>query len=63
MEEIKSGTLFGCVHRYLKAPEHLKAYFANFLPFFKNDVVSIINIGDLMKENGNFDAEKERIIS
>ena len=63
MEEIKSGKLFAYVQRYFKAPEHLKAYFANFPPFFKNAVVSKIDIGDSMKEKRDFDAEKERIIS
>ena len=40
-------------------PEHLKAYFANLPPIFKNTVVSRNAIGDLMKEY----AEKERIMS
>ena len=50
MQEIKSGRLFGYVQCNLKVPEHLKAYFANFPPTFKNTVVSRNDIGDLMKE-------------
>ena len=59
MQEIKSGRLFGYVQCDLKIPEHLKSYFANFPPIFKNTVVSRNDIGDLMKEN----AEKEGIMS
>ena len=59
MQEIKSRKLFGYVQCDLKFPEHLKAYFANFPPVFKNTVVSRNDIGDLMKEY----AEKERIMS
>ena len=59
MQEIKSRRLFGYVHCDLKVPEHLKAYFANFPPIFKNTVVSRNDIGDLMKEY----AEKGGIMS
>ena len=59
MQEIKSRSLFGYVQCDLKVPEHLKAYFANFQPFFKNTVVSRNNIGDLMKEH----AKKEGTMS
>ena len=59
MQEIKSRRLFGYVLCDLKVPEHLKAYFAKFLPVFKNTVVSRKDIGDLMKEY----ADKEGIMS
>ena len=59
MQEIKSRRLFGYIQCDLKVPEHLKAYFANFSPIFKNTVVSRNDIGDLMKEY----AEKEGIMS
>ena len=59
MQEIRSLRLFGFVQCYLKVPEHLKAYFNNFPPIFKNAVVSRYDIGDLMKEY----AEKEGIRS
>ena len=59
MQEIKSGRLFGYVQCDFKVPEHLKSYFANFTPIFKNNVVSRNDIGDLMKEY----AEKEGIMS
>ena len=54
-----SQGLFGYVQCDLKFPEHLKAYFANFSPIFKNTVVSRNYNGDLMKEY----AEKEGIMS
>ena len=59
MQEIKSRRLFGYFQCDLKVAEHLKAYFANFTPTFKNTVVSKNDIGDLMKEY----AEKEGITS
>ena len=49
----------GYVQCHFKVPEHLKAYFANFAPFFENSVVSKNDIGDLMKEY----AEREGIMS
>ena len=58
MQEIRSGKLFGYVQCDLKLPEHLKAYFANFPPIFKNTVVSRNDIRDLMKEY----AEKEETL-
>ena len=59
MKEIRSRRLFGYVQCDLKVPEHLKAYFANFPPSFKNTAVSRNDIADLMKEY----AEKEGIMS
>ena len=50
MQEIKSGKLFGYVQWDRKIPEHLKAYFANFPPIFKNTVMIRIDIVDLIKE-------------
>ena len=58
-QEIKSRKLFGYVHCDLKVPEHLKVYFANFPPTFKNAVVSRTDMGHLVKEC----AEKEGIMS
>ena len=59
MQETESGRLFGFVQCHLGVHEHLKAYFANFPPIFKNTVVSGNDIGDLMEEY----AEKEGIMS
>ena len=59
MREIRSRRLFVYVQCDLKVPEHLKAYFVNFPPTFKNTVVSRNDIEDLMKEY----AEKEEIMS
>ena len=50
MQETRSGKLFGYDQCDLKLPEHLKAYFANFPPVFRNTVVSRNDIGDLMEE-------------
>ena len=57
MQEIKSRKLFGYVQWDLNVPEHLKAFFANVPPIFKN-VASRNDIADLMKEY----AEKEGIM-
>ena len=59
MQEIKSWNLFGYVQCDFKVPDHLKADFANFHPFFKNTVVSRNDIGCLMKDY----EEKEGIMS
>ena len=59
MQDIKSRRLFGYVQCDLKVPEHLKTYFTNFPPIFKNTVVSRKDIGHLMKEY----AEKDGIMS
>ena len=59
MQEIKSRKLVGYVQCYIKVPENLKAYFANFPPIYKNTVVSRNDIADLMKHY----AEKEGIMS
>ena len=59
MQEIESRRLFGYVQCDLKVLEHLKAYFANFPPIFKNNVVSRNDNGDLTKEY----AEKKGILS
>ena len=45
MQDIKSGRLFGYVQCDLKVSEHLRAYFANLPPIFKNTVVSRNDIG------------------
>ena len=53
------GRLFGYLQCDIEVPEHLRDYFSNFPPVFKNTVVSRNDIGDLMKEY----AEKEGIMS
>ena len=52
------GQLFGYVQCDIEVPEHLRDYFSNFPPSFKNTAVSRIDIGDLMREY----AEKEGIM-
>ena len=52
------GRLFGYVQCDIDVPEHLRDYFSNLPPIFKNTVVSKTDIGDLMKEY----AEEEGIM-
>ena len=58
LQGITDGRLFGYVQCDIKVPEHLRDYFSNFPPIFKNIVVSRNDIGVLMKEY----AEKEGIM-
>ena len=58
MQEIIDGRLFGYVQCDIEVPEHLRDYFSNFPPIFKNTVVSRDDIGNLMKQY----AEKENIM-
>ena len=58
MQEIIDGRLFGYVQCDIEVPEHLRDYFSNFPPIFKNTVVSRDDIGNLMK----LYAEKENIM-
>ena len=53
-----NGQLFGYVQCDTEVPERLRSYFSNFLPIFKNNVVSRDDIGTLMREY----AEKENIM-
>ena len=50
LQQIIGGRLFGYVQCDIEVPEHLRDYFSNFPPIFKNTVVSGDNIGNLMKE-------------
>ena len=59
LEGIKKGNLFGYVQCDIEVPKNLKENFANFLPVFKNILVSKNDIGDLMKRY----AEEEVVIS
>ena len=56
--ELSYGRIFGYVQCDIEVPEHLRDYFSNFPPIFKNIVVSTDDIGNLMKEY----AEKEGIM-
>ena len=58
MQEIIDVRLFGYVQCDIEVPEHLRDYFSNFLPIYKNTVVSRDDIGNLMKQY----AEKENIM-
>ena len=58
LHQIIDGRLFGYVQCDIEVPEHLRDYFSNFPPIFKNTAVSRDDIGDLMKEY----AEKEGIM-
>ena len=58
LQEIIDGRLFCSVHCDIEVPEHLRDYFSNFPPIFKNTVVSRDDIGNLMKQY----AEKENVM-
>ena len=58
MQAIIDGRLFGYVQCDIEVPEHLRDYFSNFPPIFKNTAVSDDDIGNLMKQY----AEKENIM-
>ena len=58
LERFIDGSFFGYVQCHIEVPEHLRNYFSNFPPIFKNAVVIRDDIGNLMKEY----AEKEGIL-
>ena len=59
LQGIIDGQLFGYVQCDIEVPEHLRNYFSNFPPIFKNTVVSREDIGNLMGEY----AEKENTMT
>ena len=59
LQGIINGRLFGYVQCDIEVPEHLRSYFSNFPPTFKNTVVSREDIGTLMRDY----AEKENIMA
>ena len=59
LQGIIDGRLFGYVQCDIEIPEHLRIFFSNFPPIFKNTVVSRADIGTLMTEY----AEKENIMA
>ena len=58
LQGINDGRLFGYVQCDIEVPEHLRSYFSNFPPVFKNTVVSTEDIGPLMREY----SEKENLM-
>ena len=58
MQGLIDGQFFGFVQCDIEVPEHLRDYFSNFPPIFKNTAVSRDDIGNLMKQY----AEKENIM-
>ena len=50
LQGIIDGRLFGYVQCDFEVPEHLRDYFTNFPPIFKNTVVSRDDIGNLIKQ-------------
>ena len=50
MQGFIDGRVFGYVKCDIEVPEHLRDYFPNFPPIFKNTVVSRDDIGNLMKQ-------------
>ena len=53
------GKLFGCVLCHIEVPEHLRRYFSNFPPIFKNTVASREGIGTLKREH----AKREKLLA
>ena len=58
IQKIIVGRLFGYVQCDIEVAEHLRDYFSNFPPIFKNTAVSRDDIGNLLKQY----AEKENIM-
>ena len=58
LQKFIDGRLFGYVQCDIEVPDHLRDYFSNFPPMFKNTTVSKDDIGSLMKSF----AEKENIM-
>ena len=50
LEAVKTNALFGMVECNIRVPDHLKPYFAEMTPIFKNVKVSRDDLGDSMKE-------------
>ena len=59
LQGIIDGQLFGCVQCDIEVPEHLRSYFSNFLPIFRNTVISKEDIGNVLREY----AEKENTMA
>ena len=49
LEKIMNDELFGLVQCDVRVPDHLKSYFAQFLPVFKNAMVSLEDVGPHMR--------------
>ena len=65
MQGIIDGRLFGFVQSDIELPEHLRYYFSNFPPIFKNTVVNRDDIDNLMKqyaENENLVVQPRRML-
>ena len=50
LESIMNGRIFGVVQCDLKVPNHLKSYFAEMPPIFKNTTVTVDDIGEHMSD-------------
>ena len=49
IDVVKSGSIFGIISVDIHTPEHLKDYFSEMTPIFKNTLVSIEDVGEYMK--------------
>ena len=49
LDLIKSNKIFGAVEVDIHVPEHLKNYFEELTPIFKNTIVKQSDIGDFMQ--------------
>ena len=66
LSAVREGTLFGMVECDIEVPEHLKDYFVEMTPIFKNVEVSREDVGEHManyaKENGLFSQPRRTLI-
>lgn len=67
LDGIKSGSFFGLVEVDIETPDHLKCYFAELPPIFKNTLVSRSDIGSFMrnyaKKTGIMNQPRKLLIS
>ena len=50
IDHIRKGEIFGAAEIDIKVPDHLKSFFADFPPIFKNTLVTEADIGEHMTE-------------
>ena len=59
LKAVKEDTLFGMVECDISVPEHLKDYFSEMTPIFKNKKISRNDLGEPMKKY----AEENKLLS
>ena len=51
IQVVKKGTIFGLICVDIETPEHLKDYFSEMTPIFKNNLVSRNDVGEHMRDH------------